>query len=155
MDTPITATITDYSPTVAVHDIKEQISTLEAQINTLRDTLTRERAKVRDLYTNINDEIQSNELDEDSTLTYRELSDHLSAVFGNELTFFTEYEADIEFTVRVVAKFKAADSSAAREIADSIELNADSDTVSWSGDGDDEITEVWVDSTRVRSVNEQ
>ena len=151
------ATITDAteSPKVLVDEIKEQIATLEAQVNTLRDSLYRERAHVRDLYTAINDEIQSNELDENSTLTYRELSDHLSAVFGNELSFLKEYESDIEFTVRVVAKFWAADDSLAREIAESIELNVDTDSISWSGDGQDEISEVWVDETTIKNVTEQ
>lgn len=151
------ATITDAteSPKVLVDEIKEQIATLEAQVNTLRDSLYRERAHVRDLYTNINDEIQSNELDENSTLTYRELSDHLSAVFGNELSFLKEYEAHIQFTVNVVAKFWAADDSLAREVAESIEIDVSEDNISWSGDGQDEITEVYVDDTRIRSVEEQ
>jgi len=143
------------SPKVLVDEIKEQIATLEAQVNTLRDTLVRERALVRDLFTVLNDEIQSNELDENSTLTYRELSDHLSSVFGHELSFLKEYEAEVEFTVRVVAKFKATDDSAAREMAESIELNLDSESFSWNGDGDDELDEIWVDETTIRSVNEQ
>ena len=152
------ATITDApteSPKVLVDEIKEQIATLEAQVNTLRDSLYRERAHVRDLYTAINDEIQSNELDENSTLTYRELSNHLVSVFGNELSFLKEYEAHIQFTVNVVAKFWATDDDAARETAESIELNVDDESVDWSGDGEDEITEVYVDDTRIRSVEEQ
>lgn len=145
----------DESPKVTVDTIKEQVSTLEAQVNTLRDTIARERANVRDLYTNLNDEIESNELDEKSTLTYRELSDHLASVFGNELLFRKEYETHIQFTVNVVAKFWATDDEAAREVAESIELSADEDSISWSGDGNDEITEVYVDDTRIRSVEEQ
>ena len=143
------------SPKVLVDEIKEQIATLEAQVNTLRDTLTRERNNVRTLYTNINDEIQSNELDENSTLTYRELSNHLVSAFGNELLFRKEYEAHIQFTVSVVAKYWATDDDAAREVAESIELNIDTESVDWSGDGDDEITETYVDDTRIRSVEEQ
>ena len=152
------ATITDApteSPKVLVDEIKEQIATLEAQVNTLRDSLYRERAHVRDLYTAINDEIQSNELDENSTLTYRELSDHLKNVFGNELSFLKEYEAHIEVKVNVVAKFWATDDDAAREVAESIEVDVSEDNISWSGDGQDEITEVYVDDTRIRSVEEQ
>jgi hypothetical protein len=152
------ATITDApteSPKVLVDEIKEQIATLETQVNTLRDSLYRERAHVRDLYTAINDEIQSNELDENSTLTYRELSDHLKNVFGNELSFLKEYETHIQFTVNVVAKFWATDDDAAREVAESIEVDVSEDNISWSGDGQDEITEVYVDDTRIRSVEEQ
>jgi hypothetical protein len=107
------------------------------------------------LYTNLNDEIQSNELDEDSKLTYRELSEHLAAVFGNELSFLKDYEAEVEFTVRLVAKFKATDDSSAQEIADSIELEVDEDDITWNGDGEDEISEIYVDSTRVRRCSEQ
>lgn len=151
-EAPVTGT---ESPKVLVDEIKEQIATLETQVNTLRDSLYRERAHVRDLYTAINDEIQSNELDENSTLTYRELSDHLKNVFGNELSFLKEYEAQIDIKVSVTAKFWAADDSLAREIAESIELSVDEDSISWSGDGQDEITEVYVDDTRIRSVEEQ
>jgi len=143
------------SPKLLVDEIKEQIATLEAQVSTLRDTLTRERGNVRTLYTNINDEIQSNELDENSTLTYGELSEHLENVFGNALSFLKEYETHIEVKVNVVAKFWATDDASAREVAESIELNIDEDNVDWSGDGQDEITEVYVDDTRIRSVEEQ
>lgn len=151
-EAPVTGT---ESPKVLVDEIKQQIATLEAQVNTLRDTVARHRNDVRTLYTNINDEIQSNELDENSTLTYRELSDHLSSVFGNELSFLKEYEAHIQFTVNVVAKFWAADDSLARDVAESIEIDVSEDNISWSGDGQDEITEVYVDDTRIRSVEEQ
>jgi hypothetical protein len=154
METTATPVV-DESPRLIADGIKEQVATLEAQVNTLRDTIARERANVRELYTNLNDEIQSNELDEKSTLTYRELSDHLVSVFGNELLFRKEYETHIQFTVNVVAKFWATDDQAAREVAESIELDVDDERVNWSGDGDDEITEVYVDDTRIRSVEEQ
>jgi len=143
------------SPKLLVDEIKEQIATLEAQVSTLRDTLTRERGNVRELYKQINDDIQSNELDENSTLTYGELSEHLENVFGNALSFLKEYETRIEVKVNVVAKFWATDDTSAREVAESIELNIDEDNVEWSGDGQDEITEVYVDDTRIRSVEEQ
>jgi len=143
------------SPKVLVDEIKEQIATLEAQVNTLRDTVARQRENVRTLYTNINDEIQSNELDENSTLTYGELSEHLENVFDNKLSFLKEYEAHIEVKVNVVARFWAADDSLAREVAESIELDIGTDNISWSGDGQDEITEVYADDARIRSVEEQ
>ena len=149
------ATAVTDSPRLLADEIKQQVATLEAQVNTLRDTLARERNSVSSLYTALNDEIQSNELDKDSSLTYGELSDHLSSAFGNELSFLKEYETHIQFTVNVVAKFWATDESAARETAESIELNIDEENVDWSGDGQDEITEVYVDGTRIRSVEEQ
>jgi len=152
---PTATPVVDESPRLIADGIKEQVATLEAQVNTLRDTVAKERQLVRTLYTQLNDEIESNELDENSTLTYRELSDHLASVFGNELLFRKEYETHIQFTVNVVAKFWATDDEAAREVAESIELSVDEDDISWSGDGNDEITEVYVDDTRIRSVEEQ
>ena len=153
MTETITAAITDYSPTVAVHDIKEQISTLEAQINTLRDTLTRERATVRNLYENLNDAISDNELNEEDTLTYGELSEILSSVFGNGLAFLKEYQAWVEFKVRVTVDYKAASSSDADEIAQSIGLDISDDIVNY--DGEAEVNELYVEETRVISVDEQ
>lgn len=153
MDTPITATITDYSPTVAVHDIKEQISTLEAQINTLRDTLTRERANVRNLYENLNDAISDNELNEEDTITYGELSEILSSVFDNGLSFLKEYQAFVEFKVRVTLDYKSASSSDADEIAQSIGLDISDDIVNY--DGEAEVNEIYVEDTRVLSIEEQ
>jgi hypothetical protein len=153
MTETITAAITDYSPTVAVHDIKEQISTLEAQINTLRDTLTRERATVRNLYENLNDAISDNELNEEDTLTYGELSEILSSVFGNGLAFLKEYQAWVEFKVRVTVDYKAASSSDADEIAQSIGLDISDDIVNY--DGEAEVNEIYVEDTRVLSVEEQ
>lgn len=150
----INEAVAQSAPSLA-DEITNKIATLEAQVNTLRDTLARERNNVRTFYTNINDEIQSNELDENSTLTYRELSNHLVSIFGNELSFLKEYEAHIQFTVNVIAKFWATDDDAARETAESIELNVDDKSVDWSGDSEDEITEVYVDDTRIRSVEEQ
>lgn len=149
----ITASITDYSPTVAVHDIKEQISTLEAQINTLRDTLTRERANVRNLYTNLNDAIEDNELNADDTITYGELSEILSSVFSSELSFLKEYQAFVEFKVRVTLDYKSASSSDAEEIAQSIGLDISDDIVNY--DGEAEVNEIYVEDTRVLSVEEQ
>ncbi len=149
----ITAAITDYSPTVAVHDIKEQISTLEAQINTLRDTLTRERANVRNLYTNLNDAIEDNELNADDTITYGELSEILSSVFSSELSFLKEYQAFVEFKVRVTLDYKSASSSDANEIAQSIGLDISDDIVNY--DGEAEVNEIYVEDTRVLSVEEQ
>jgi hypothetical protein len=159
MDTPITATITDYtpptdeSPRLIADGIKEQVVTLETQVNTLRDTITRERAKVRDLYTNLNDAIDDNELSEEDTLTYGELSEILSSVFGNGLSFLKEYQAFVEFRVKVTVDYKSASSSDANEIADSIGLDISENIVNY--DGEAEVSEIWVDNTTVLSVEEQ
>jgi prophage DNA circulation protein len=152
MTETITAAITDYSPTVAVHDIKEQISTLEAQINTLRDTLTRERQSVRNLYSEIHSVIEDNEYTQEDTITFSELSDILANVFSNPLTFQKEYQAWVEFKVRVTVDYKASPDDA-QSIADSIGLDISDDIVNY--DGDAEVSEIYVEDTRVLSVEEQ
>jgi hypothetical protein len=159
MDTPITATITDYtpptdeSPRLIADGIKEQVATLEAQVNTLRDTIARERANVRDLYTQINDLIEENECDPESTLTYDELSDILAGIFGNALSFQKEYQAWVEFKVRVTVDYKSTSQEDAQSVADSIELSLDDADISY--DGEAEVSEIYVESTRVLSVEEQ
>lgn len=149
------ATITDAteSPKVLVDEIKEQIATLEAQVNTLRDSLYRERAHVRDLFTAINDDIESNEWNEEDTITLKELSDYLLAAFSSKLVFTKEYEAYVEFTVKTTVKYRSENGESAREIADSIQLEIDDSDITY--DNDAEVSEVWVDSTQVLSVEEQ
>lgn len=149
------ATITDAteSPKVLVDEIKEQITTLEAQVNTLRDSLYRERAHVRDLFTAINDDIESNEWSEEDTITLKEVSDYLEAAFSSKLVFTKEYEAYVEFTVKTTVKYRSENAESAQEIADSIGLDLDEDDVNY--DGAAEVSEFWVESTRVLSVEEQ
>ena len=141
------------SPKVLVDEIKQQIATLEAQVNTLRDTLTRERARVRDLYTSINDDIESNDWTEEDTISLKELSDYLESAFTSQLVFTKEYEAYVEFTVKTTVKYRSASGESAQEIADSIGLDMDDSDVSY--DGDAEVSEFWVENTRVLSVEEQ
>jgi len=141
------------SPKVLVDEIKQQIATLEAQVNTLRDTLTRERARVRDLYTSINDDIESNDWTEEDTISLKELSDYLESAFTSQLVFTKEYEAYVEFTVKTTVKYRSETSDSAKEIADSIGLDLSDDDVNY--DGDAEVSELWVESTRVLSVEEQ
>lgn len=138
-----------------VDEITSKITTLEAQIATLTTTLKQNRENIRALYDAINSDIKENEYDEESNLTYGELNETLENIFGEALAFLKDYEATIEFTVQVVAKYKATDSDEARDIANSIELNVDSDDISWDGDSDDSIDEIWVDDTTVKSVTEQ
>jgi hypothetical protein len=141
------------SPKVLVDEIKQQIATLEAQVNTLRDTLTRERARVRDLYTSINDDIESNDWTEEDTISLKELSDYLESAFTSQLVFTKEYEAFVEFTVKTTVKYRSENAESAQEIADSIGLDLDDDDVNY--DGDAEISELYVENTRVLSVEEQ
>jgi predicted metal-dependent RNase len=141
------------SPKVLVDEIKEQIATLEAQVNTLRDSLYRERAHVRNLFTSINDDIESNDWTEEDTISLKELSDYLESAFSSQLVFTKEYEAYVEFTVKTTVKYRSANGESAQEIADSIGLDMDDSDVSY--DGEAEVSEFWVDSTRVLSVEEQ
>jgi predicted metal-dependent RNase len=141
------------SPKVLVDEIKQQIATLEAQVNTLRDTLTRERARVRDLYTSINDDIESNDWTEEDTISLKELSDYLESAFTSQLVFTKEYEAFVEFTVKTTVKYRSANGESAQEIADSIGLDMDDSDVNY--DGEAEVSEFWVENTRVLSVEEQ
>ncbi len=145
-------TTSEESPKVAVDGIKEQITTLEAQINTLRDTLVRERQLVRNLYSTVHSLIEDNEYNEDDTLTFGDLSEILADVFSNPLTFQKEYQAWVEFKVRVTVDFKASPDDA-QSIAESIGLDVTDDIVTY--DGEAEVSEVYVDDTRVLSVEEQ
>jgi vancomycin resistance protein YoaR len=129
-----------------------RIPTLEAQVNTLRDTITKQRELVRNLYRTINDTIDNNELNEDDTLTYAELSEILESIFTSPLQFQKEYQAWVEFKVRVTVDYKAS-SDDAQSIAESINLEIDDANITY--DGDAEVSEVYVEDTRVLSVEEQ
>lgn len=150
----INEAVAQSAPSLA-DEITSKIATLEAQIATLTTTLKQNRENIRGLYDAINSDIKENEYDEESNLTYGELNETLESIFGESLAFLKDYEADVEFTVRVVAKYKATDDSEAREIADSIELTLDEGDFSWTHDGDDSLDEIWVDETTVKSVREQ
>jgi len=159
METPIAATITDYvppvseqSPRLIADEIKEQVATLEAQVNTLRDTIARQRELVRVLYKNINDLIEESGHSEDDTLTYAELSEILVSVFDSPLQFQKEYQAWVEFKVRVTVDYKASPDDA-QSIAESIALEVSDSDIYY--DGDAEVSEVYVEDTRVLSVEEQ
>lgn len=150
----INEAVAQSAPSLA-DEITSKIATLEAQIATLTTTLKQNRENIKGLYDAINSDIKENEYTEESNLTYGELNETLENIFGEALAFLKDYEADVEFTVRVVAKYKATDDSEAREIAESIELDLDEDDFSWTHDGDDSLDEIWVDETTIKSVREQ
>ena len=145
--------VIEQSTRLIADEIKDQVATLEAQVNTLRDSLYRERAHVRDLFTSINDDIESNDWTEEDTISLKELSDYLESAFSSQLVFTKEYEAYVEFTVKTTVKFRSETSDSAQEIADSIGLDLSDDDVNY--DGDAEVSELWVENTRVLSVEEQ
>jgi hypothetical protein len=130
------------SPKVLVDEIKQQIATLEAQVNTLRDTIARERARVKDLYTTLNDDIESNDWTEEDTISLKDLSDHLESAFSSRLVFSNP-----------TLMYSSQTRDSAQEIADSIGLDLSDDDVNY--DGDAEISELYVENTRVLSVEEQ
>ena len=97
----INEAVAQSAPSLA-DEITSKIATLEAQIATLTTTLKQNRENIRSLYDAINSDIKENEYDEDSNLTYGELNETLENIFGEALAFLKDYEADVEFTVRVV-----------------------------------------------------
>ena len=140
---------TQATPSLA-DEITSKIATLEAQIETLRKTLGNQRVAVSSFYEAINEHIESNELNEDSTITLADLSEFVESAFGNPLSFPKEYEAFIEFTVKARVVFNATDDDSAREFAENIELSVSDDDISY--DGDAEVNEVYVDDTSIKSV---
>lgn len=142
-----------YKATELEEKVHVNLVTLEAQVQTLRDSLYRERGQVRDLYTSINDDIESNGWTEEDTITLKELSDYLEAAFSNKLVFTKEYEAYVEFTVKTIVKYRSESADDAQEIAESIQLEIDDGNITY--DNDAEVSEVWVDDTQVLSVEEQ
>ena len=153
METTEVTPVIEQSTRLLADEIKDQVATLEAQVNTLRDTIARERARVRDLYTTLNDDIESNDWTEEDTISLKDLSDHLESAFSSRLVFSKEYEAYVEFTVKTTVKFRSETSDSAQEIADSIGLDLSDEVVNY--DGDAEISELYVENTRVLSVEEQ
>lgn len=118
----------------------------------LRTTINNQRDKVRDLYTQLNDLIQDNSGDKESTIAFGELSDILSEVFGSELVFTKEYEVQVRYTVYASFKVTAASEEDARSIAEDIGISAD---IEWDIDTDNTEVDTWsIDDTRIEYVQE-
>ena len=118
----------------------------------LRTTINNHRDKVRDLYTQLNDLIQDNSGDKESTIAFGELSDILNEVFGSELVFTKEYEVQIRYTLYATFKITAASEDDARSIAEEIGICSDPD---WDIDGDNTEVDTWsIDDTRVDYIQE-
>ena len=117
----------------------------------LRTTINNHRDKVRDLYT-LNDMIQDNGADKESTLSMGELSDILNEVFGSELVFTKEYEVQVRYTIYATFKVTAASEDDARSIAEDIGICQDPD---WDIDGDNTEPDSWhIDDTRIDYIQE-
>lgn len=145
-----------FAATITPMDVADKLRVdLEGQktINDgLRTTINKHRDSVRDLYTHLNDMIEENESDPDSTITFSELSEILNDIFGNELVFLKTFDIDIEWTVRASVTIKAQDADSARSIAEDIsfdepDLDIDEDNT--------EIDRIDIDAEGVRSCRQQ
>jgi hypothetical protein len=118
----------------------------------LRTTINNHRNQVRDLYTALNDMIQDNGADKESTLSMGELSDILNEVFGSELVFTKEYEVQVRYTVYASFKVTAASEEDARSVAEEIGISAD---IEWDIDTDNTEVDTWsIDDTRIDYIQE-
>jgi hypothetical protein len=150
---PFAATITDYiAPDVLVQQLNTKLSSLETKVSNYSKLVSDHRDKVRDLYTTINDVIQDNDSDPDSTITFSELSEILKDIFGNELVFTKEYEVQVRYTMYATFKVTAASEDDARSIAEEIGIGRDPE---FDMDGDNTELDTWsIDDTRVDYIQE-
>jgi len=116
----------------------------------LRTTINNHRNQVRDLYTHLNDIIESDECDESAEISFGDLSILLNEIFGSELVFTKEYEVQVRYVLDATFKIRAASEDDARSIAEDIGLSTDPDF-----DIDSDTTEVdscVVDQSRIDYV---
>ena len=152
-EAPFTATITDYvAPDVLVQQLNTKLNDLETKVSNCMSTINDQRNKVRDFYTQLNDIIQEDKLDESSEISFGDLSNILNEVFGSELVFTKEYEVQVRYTLYATFKVTAASEDDARSIAEDIGISADPD---WDIDGDNTEVDTWsIDETRVDYIQE-
>ena len=132
--------------------LKVDLESLRTINEGLRTTINNQRDKVRDLYTQLNDIIQDNGADRESTLLMGELSDILNEVFGSELVFTKEYEVQMRYTIYASFKVTAASEEDARSVAEEIGISAD---IEWDIDTDNTEVDTWaIDDTRIEYVQE-
>jgi hypothetical protein len=146
---PFGATITDMSE---ADKLRVDLEGQQTIINGLRTTVNKHRDSVRDLYTHLNDMIDSDELEESSSITMKELSDILTDFFGEGLLFLKTFDIEIEWTVRASVQVKAKYADDARSIAEDIsfdepELDIDENNT--------EIDRIDIDAEGVRTCREQ
>lgn len=146
---PIPATITDMTEADKLRVDLESARTLQ---EALRTTINNHRNQVRDLYTQLNDLIQEDKLDESSEISFGDLSELLKSVFGSELVFTKEYEVQVRYTMYATFKITAASEDDARSIAEDIGISQDPD---WDIDGDNTEADSWhIDDTRIDYIQE-
>ena len=149
----IAATITDYiAPDVLVQQLNTKLSDLETKVSNYANLVGEHRNKVRDLYTQLNDIIQEDSLDDSSEISFGDLSNILKEVFGNELVFTKEYEVQVRYTLYATFKVTAASEDDARSIAEDIGISQDPD---FDIDGDNTEVDTWsIDDTRIDYIQE-
>jgi len=132
--------------------LKVDLESLRTINEGLRTTINNHRNQVRDLYTQLNDIIQDNGADRESTLLMGELSDILNEAFGSELVFTKEYEVQMRYTIYASFKVTAASEEDARSVAEEIGISAD---IEWDIDTDNTEVDTWsIDDTRIEYVQE-
>ena len=149
----IPATITEYiAPDVLVQQLNTKLTDLETKVSNYANLTQEHRNKVRDFYTQLNDIIQEDKLDESDEISFGDLSNILKEVFGNPLVFTKEYEVQVRYTLYATFKVTAASEDDARSIAEEIGISADPD---WDIDGDNTEVDTWsIDETRVDYIQE-
>lgn len=149
----IPATITDYvAPDVLVQQLNTKLSDLETKVSNYANLTQEHRNKVRDLYTQLNDIIQEDKLDESSEISFGDLSNILNEVFGNELVFTKDYEVQVRYTLYATFKVTAASEDDARSIAEEIGIGSDPD---FDIDGENTEIDTWsIDETRIDYIQE-
>lgn len=136
--------------TVAIS--KYDLQTLQDSNASLRTTVNSHRDKVRDLYTQLNDLIQEDKLDESSDISFGDLSEILKSVFGSELVFTKEYEVQVRYTMYATFKITAASEDDARSLAEEIGISQDPD---FDIDNCNTELDTWsIDDTRVDCIQE-
>jgi len=132
--------------------LKVDLESLRTINEGLRTTINNHRNQVRDLYTQLNDIIQEDKLDESSEISFGDLSEILKGVFGSELVFTKEYEVQVRYTIYASFKVTAASEEDARSVAEEIGISAD---IEWDIDTDNTEVDTWsIDDTRIEYVQE-
>jgi hypothetical protein len=140
------------APDVLVQQLNTKLTDLETKVSNYANLTQEHRNKVRDFYTQLNDIIQEDKLDESDEISFGDLSNILKEVFGNPLVFTKEYEVQVRYTLYATFKVTAASEDDARSIAEEIGISADPD---WDIDGDNTEVDTWsIDETRVDYIQE-
>ena len=127
--------------------LKERVDALTIDLATQRSIVDEHRRKVSRLFTQVNDYIEENDLDESDDMPLSELETILSNVFNHNLVFEKLYEVQICYTMETIWQIRAKDEESARDIAENIGVSRDPEF-----DHEEEPTECRVEESRVHYV---